>query len=97
MSDDQRGDGDSQLQIWESASRRQELGTVEHEGMTWEVYLVVEKDAPELVRGRLAFRHGDDHLLTAPVLVEESEGDLVRRAEELPSSMVRQFLVSIRG
>lgn len=94
---DERGDGDSQLQIWESAARRQEIGTVEHEGRTWEVYLVVEKEAPDLVRGRLAFRHGDDHLLTAPVLVEESEADVVRRAEDLPTSMVRQFLVSIRG
>lgn len=94
---DERGDDDSQLQIWESASRRQELGTVDHEGLTWDVILVVEKDSPELARGRLAFRHGDDHLLTAPVLVEETEAEVVRRAEELPASMVRQFLVSVRG
>lgn len=94
---DERGEGDSQLQIWESASRRQEIGAVEHEGVSWQVYLVVEKDAPNLVRGRLAFRHGDDHLLTAPVLVEASETEVVRRAEELPASMMRQFLVSVRG
>lgn len=93
------GDGDegSQLQIWETASRRQELGRLEDDGAVWEVHLVVEKEARDLFRGRLAFRRGDDHLLTAPVLVEESEEAVVRRAEELPESMIRQFLTSVRG
>lgn len=90
-------EGDSQLQIWESAARRQEIGTLEHEGESWEVHLVVEKEAPDLVRGRLAFRRGDDYLLTAPVVVEETEADVLRRAEALPDSMIRQFLVSVRG
>lgn len=95
MTDD--GDDGSQLQFWETASRRQELGRLEAEGTDWEVHLVVEKAARELFRGRLAFRHGDDHLLTAPVLVEESEEGVVRRAEELPDSMIRQFLNSVRA
>lgn len=95
MSDDDQ-DGESQLQIWESASRRQELGQLRSDGAEWEVHLVVEKASRELFRGRLAFRRGDDHLLTAPVLVEESEEELVRRAEELPDSMLEQFLVSVR-
>ena len=95
MTDD-RDDG-SQLQIWETASRRQELGRLEKDGIDWEVHLVVEKAAQDLFRGRLAFRRGDDHLLTAPVLVEESEEAVVRRAEELPDSMIRQFLDSIRA
>lgn len=95
MSDDDQG-GESQLQIWESASRRQELGQLRSDGAEWEVHLVVEKASRELFRGRLAFRQGDDHLLTAPVLVEESEEELVRRAEELPDSMLEQFLVSVR-
>ena len=94
---DERGNGDSQLQIWESAARRQEIGTVEHEDESWKVHVVVEKEAPDLVRGRLAFRRGDDHLLTAPVIVEETEAEVVRRAEALPASMIRQFLVSVRG
>lgn len=91
------GDGDSQLQIWESAARRQEIGEVEHEGASWRIHVVVEKEGPDLVRGRLAFRRGDEHLLTAPVIVEETEAEVVRRAEELPESMIRQFLVSVRG
>lgn len=94
MTDDE-GDG-SQIQIWESASRRQELGRLEGDGTAWQVHLVVEKAARDLFRGRLAFRRGDDHLLTAPVLVEETEEAVVRRAEELPDSMIRQFLDSIR-
>ena len=94
---DERRNGDSQLQIWESAARRQEIGTVEHGDESWKVHVVVEKEAPDLVRGRLAFRRGDDHLLTAPVIVEETEAEVVRRAEALPASMLRQFLVSVRG
>lgn len=90
-------DGESQLRIWESASRRQQLGELEDEESVWEVHLVVEKASRELFRGRLAFRRADDHLLTAPVLVEESEEAVVRRAEELSDSMLRQFLVSVRG
>lgn len=90
-------DDGSQLQIWETASRRQEMGRLEDGGTAWEVHLVVEKAARDLFRGRLAFRSGDDHLLTAPVLVEESEAAVVRRAEELPESMIRQFLTSVRG
>ncbi len=89
-------DGESQLQIWETAARRQELGELRSDGVAWEVHLVVEKASRDLFRGRLAFRRGDDHLLTAPVLVEETEEAVVRRAEELPDSMLEQFLVSVR-
>lgn len=90
------GDGESQLQIWESASRRQQLGQLRSDGVDWEVHLVVEKASRELFRGRLAFRRGDEHFLTAPVLVEESEEEVVRRAGELPDSMLEQFLTSVR-
>ncbi len=95
MTEDDR-DGESQLRIWESASRRQELGQVESEGRTWEVHLAVEKASRELFRGRLAFRRNDDHLLTAPILVEETEEEVVRRAEELSDNMLEQFLASVR-
>lgn len=89
-------DGESQLQIWETAARRQELGELRSDGVEWEVHLVVEKASRDLFRGRLAFRRGDDHLLTAPVLVEETEEAVVHRAEELPDSMLEQFLTSVR-
>ena len=96
MSEDRR-DGESQLQIWETAARRQELGELRSGGVEWEVHLVVEKASSDLFRGRLAFRRGDDHLLTAPVLVEETEEEVVRRAQELPDSMLEQLLASVRG
>ena len=95
-SDDGGGDG-PQLQFWENASRRQELGVLEVEGREWEVHLVVERAARDLHRGRIAFRRGDEHMLTAPVIVEETDAEVGRRAEALPESMIRQFFVSVSG
>lgn len=92
---DDDGDG-PQLGIWESAARHQQLGAVEVDGETWEVHLVVERASRELYRGRIAFRRGDEHMLTAPVIVEESDTEVGRRAEELPESMIRQFFASVR-
>lgn len=93
-----RGEGNGpQLQIWEKAARRQPLGSLRVDDEEWEVHLVVERAARDLFRGRIAFRRGDEHLLTAPVLVEETDAELERRAEELPRSMIRQFFASVRG
>lgn len=96
------GDGGSgrdgpQLQIWESAARRQHLRDLEVDGDAWEVHLIVERAARDLYRGRIAFRRGDDHMVTAPVIVEETDAEVARRAEELPESMLRQFFVSVRA
>lgn len=92
------GDGDGpQLRIWENASRRLELGSLSVDGEEWEMHLVVERAAPDLFRGRIAFRRGDEHLLTAPVVVEESDPEVEERARELPESMIRQFFLSVRG
>lgn len=98
MTEDGGGsDEGPQLRIWESASRRQQLGDLEVDGESWEVHLVVERASSDLYRGRIAFRRGEDHMVTAPVIVEESDADVGRRAEELPDSMLRQFFVSVRG
>jgi hypothetical protein len=92
------GEGEGpQLQIWENASRRLELGSLPVDGEDWEIHLVVERAASDLFRGRIAFRRGDEHLLTAPVVVEESDQDVERRARELPESMIRQFFLSVRS
>lgn len=99
MSSDESGESGPQLRIWENASRRQSLGHLEDAedgGARWEVHLVVERAASDLFRGRLAFHRNDDYLVTAPIIVEESEGAVVARAEELPESMLQQFLVSVR-
>lgn len=97
MTDDEGGDAEEQLQIWESAARRQPLGTLGTDDGEWEVYLVVELVTPDLYRGRIAFRRDDEYMVTAPVIVEEGEAEVVRRAEELPRSMIRQFHASLRG
>lgn len=86
-----------QLRIWESAARREEIGELVVEDETWEVHLVVERAARDLYRGRIAFRRGEDHMVTAPVIVEPTDAEVGRRAEELPDSMLRQFFVSVRG
>jgi len=88
------GDG-PQLQIWDSASRRQSLGRLPLDEEEWEVQVVVETVAPDLARGRLVFERGSRRLVTAPIIVEESEAEVVRRAESMPRSMIRQLLVSI--
>lgn len=90
-------DAEEQLQIWEGAARRQSLGTLGVDDVEWEVYLVVEAMAADLYRGRVAFRREDEYMVTAPVIVEEGEAEVVRRAEELPRSMIRQFYASLRG
>lgn len=94
-SDDSSGTG-PQLQIWENASRRQALGHLEDGDLRWEVHLVVERAASDLFRGRLAFHRNDDYLVTAPIVVEESEAAVVARAEELPDAMIHQLLESVR-
>lgn len=89
------GDG-PQLQIWDSAARRQSLGRLPVDEEAWEVHLLVETVAPDLARGRIVFERGGHRLITAPVIVEESEAEVVSRAESMPRSMLRQFLVSVR-
>lgn len=85
-----------QLQIWDSAARRQSLGRLSMGDEEWEVHVVVEAAAPDLVRGRIAFERGGKRLMTAPVIVEESEREVLEHAETMPRSMLRQFLVSVR-
>ncbi|HKK28514.1 MAG TPA: hypothetical protein VKB18_10560 [Gemmatimonadota bacterium] len=89
------GDG-PQLQIWDTASRRQSLGRLPVGDEEWEVHIVVETVAPDLARGRIVFERAGRQLATAPVIVEESEEAVVSRAESMPRSMVRQLLVSVR-
>lgn len=97
MSSEDSGEPGPQLQIWENASRRQPLGHLEDGDARWQVHLIVERAAADLFRGRLAFHRDDDYLVTAPIIVEESEAAVVARAEELPDAMIHQFLVSVRA
>lgn len=90
------GEEGPQLQIWDSDTRRHSLGRLVVGDEEWEVYLLSETVASDLARGRIAFQRGTLRLVTAPVIVEETETEVVRRAEAMPESMIRQFLVSVR-
>ena len=88
--------GPKQLQIWDTASRELTIGELSQGENLWEVYVVVERAAGDLYRGRISFRDGATRHDTVPILVEESEAAVVKRATELPRSMLLQLLTSLR-
>ncbi len=99
MSGDNGDDGRSgpkQLQIWDTASRELTIGELSEGKDLWEVYVVVERASGDLFRGRISFRDGAIRYDTVPILVEESEAAVVKRATELPRSMMLQLLTSLR-
>ena len=88
--------GPRQLQIWDTASRELTIGELREREKVWEVYVVVERARGDLYRGRVSFRNGATRFDTVPILVEESEAAVVKRATELPRSMLLQLLTSLR-
>ncbi len=96
--DEERGPEDDgpQLQIWDAETRRHSLGRLVDGDEEWEVHVVAETVTNDLARGRLTFQRGRLQLVTAAVIVEETEAEVLRRAEAMPESMIRQFLVSVR-
>lgn len=98
MTDDgtRKGDKPPQLHIWDAAAREFELGTLVDGDDTWELFVVSERTSSELCHGRISFRRGEERYDTDAILVEESENEVLRRAGELPASMLRQFLLSLR-
>lgn len=101
MTGGRSGDGDRddrpQLQMWDAEDEELELGTLEASDGDWLLYLLVERAERDLVRGRLSFRQDDTRHDTAPVLVEESEEEVLRKARELTPKMLRQLLTSARA
>lgn len=93
---DQGGTGPKQLQIWDTATRELTIGELYEGKNAWDVYVVVERAATDLFRGRISFRDGATRFETVPILVEESESAIVKRATELPRSMLLQLLTSLR-
>jgi hypothetical protein len=84
-----------QLQIWDTATREYEVGTLHDHDETWSLVVVAERSTADLCRGRISFRRGEERYDTDAILLEESEDDLVRRATELPASTLRQFLAAL--
>ena len=99
MSDNGRDNdssGPRQLQMWDTATHELTIGELREEGVAWEVFVVVEKTTSDLFRGRISFRDGDERYDTVSILVEESEAAVVRRATELPRSVLLQLLKALR-
>lgn len=90
------GDPRPQLHIFGEEGRERAIGSLTEQGAEWHLVVILEQAATDLVRGRLSFRHGEERYDTAPVLVEDSAEAVVRRAAELPASMLRQLFVSAR-
>jgi hypothetical protein len=86
-----------QLQIWDEEERDTAIGSLQDGDDRWEMHVIVEPVAGDLVRGRLSFRSGTERYDTAPVLLEETAARVVQRAAELPQAMLRQLFVSARG
>ena len=96
MSESGKRNGDPpQLQIWDTATREYEVGTLHDHDETWSLVVVAERSSTDLCRGRISFRRGEERYDTDAILLEESEDDLVRRATELPASTLRQFLAAL--
>lgn len=86
-----------QLNMWGGDAEEISLGTLkDSDDGPWELYLLVERAGRELVRGKISFRQGDRRLDTAPILVEETEQEVIERARGMDDSTLRQFLVSVR-
>ena len=97
MSDSGKANGEPpQLQIWDSATREFEIGTLTDGQESWSLIVVAERPSADLCRGRISFRRGEERHDTSAILLEETEEELVRRAAELPASTLRQFLTSLR-
>ncbi|MGI9037230.1 MAG: hypothetical protein ACR2GQ_00070 [Gemmatimonadota bacterium] len=93
---DASGDVPSQLHIFDGAEREFDLGTLLSADEVWALYVVLERTAPDLLRGRISFRRDDERHDTDPIVLGETEEALIARAGELPASMLRQLLNSIR-
>lgn len=96
MSEPGKKNGDPpQLQIWDTATREFEIGTLHDREDAWSLVVIAERSTSELCRGRISFRRGEERYDTDAILLEESEQELVRRATELPASTLRQFLSAL--
>jgi hypothetical protein len=94
---DGKGGDPPQLHIWDDTAREFEFGTLTDGVESWSLVLITEQAAPDLCRGRISFRRGEDRYDTDAILLEESEQEVAKRASELPASTLRQFLSALRS
>jgi hypothetical protein len=83
-------------------SHGQHLATVSHDGRFWDVYLEFDDDPrrPDSYRALLAYsaadrNEGEETLRTAPVIIEPSYEEAVRKARHLEDHQLIAFLRSV--
>lgn len=89
------------MQSSDPASSGQHIATISHEGRFWDVYLDFEDDParPEIYRGLLAFSAADageeeEPIRTAPIIIENSYEEAVRKARSFEDHQLKGFLRS---
>lgn len=85
-----------QLHIFDASAHEHEVGTLMSGDESWGLHVVLERTSSDLFRGRISFRRDDERYDTDPIVLGETEEAVIRRATELPASMLRQLLTSLR-
>ncbi|MFW6084591.1 MAG: hypothetical protein ACODAA_05205 [Gemmatimonadota bacterium] len=85
-----------QLHIFDGSTREFDVGTLMTGDDRWALHVVLERTSADLFRGRISFRRDEERYDTDPIVLGETEGAVVERAAELPASMLRQLLDSLR-
>lgn len=87
-----------------SSSSAQHIATIGHEGRFWDVYLDFDDDPgrPDTFRGYLYFSAADADedetpVRTAPIIIEKSYEEAVRKARSFEDRQLAAFLRSARS
>lgn len=89
-------EGRPQLRMWDEAGQETAIGSLDDGERRWQIVIVAEPVAEDLVRGWLSFRFDDEKHDTAPVIMEETVELVIERAVELPEPMLQQLFGSAR-
>ena len=89
-------EGRPQLRMWDEAGQESAIGHLDDGERRWQIVVVAEPVAEDLVRGWLSFRLEEEKHDTAPVIMEETVELVIERAVEFPEPMLRQLFGSAR-
>ncbi|WP_419861164.1 hypothetical protein [Candidatus Palauibacter sp.] len=89
-------EGRPQLRMWDEAGQETAIGSLDDGERRWQIMVIAEPVADDLVRGWLSFRLDDEKYDTAPVIMEETVELVIERAVELPEPMLQQLFGSAR-
>ena len=84
------------MRMWDEAGQETAIGSLDDGERRWQIVVVAEPVAEDLVRGWLSFRLEDEKHDTAPVIMEETVELVIERAVELPEPMLQQLFGSAR-